>query len=120
MRLRIAAFVLALLLPATGWAQIAPGMTLFRPLTQSQVLAYTNASVAMTNATIRAVQRLVCTTACFFTHTASGATALLANTTTGIYLPANVPELFIIPIGSTIRVIRDSSDGRLILTDMDR
>lgn len=87
----------------------------------AQNLAYSSASVSITDAvgSYINVVRLVCTTDCYVAFSVSGASAV-ANSATGVFLPANVPEYMRISPNSTVHVIRDTSDGTLSVLEVTR
>lgn len=90
-------------------APFKPGLT--------QVVAYTGTAGTIANAISAQVQvvRVWCSTLAYIAI-GSAPTA----TTSGIPMPANTPEYFIVPPGSKISAIQDASGGNLHVTEMSR
>lgn len=86
----------------------------FRP-GSTQSAAFTSSSAAISNAVgaNTRVVRLVATTDCFVAF-GSAPTA----TTSGLFLPAGVPEYFRVDSGDKVAAIRSTSDGTLYVTEM--
>jgi len=70
------------------------------------------------------VLRLVCTVNCYVAIAASGEAVYAATPTvvevTSQYLPANVPEYFRIGSRSKVAVIKVSSSGSLLITELSK
>lgn len=83
----------------------------------TQVVAYTGTAGTITNATAAGIQviRVVLTTA---GHIAIGTSP--TATTSDIYMPANVPEYFVVPATVKVSAIQVSSGGNLHVTEMSR
>ncbi len=110
----------AILLLASFKAYAAEPFTFFA-ITGGQALAYTATSLEVTEAigAFNNLVRLVCSTNCFVAFGISGVTPH-ASSTTGTYLPANIPEYFRIDPSSTIAVVRNTSDGTLYVLEVGR
>lgn len=82
-----------------------------------QTVSYTGTHGVITNATNASTQviRVVCTTAAYI---AIG-TAPVA-TTSDMYVPANVPEYFIVNGARKVSAVQVSSGGALHVTEMSR
>lgn len=59
--------------------------------------------------------RLVATTACFVDFSAAGGD-VTAVVDTGVYLPANAPEYFVVPKNCKISAVRLSASGDLYIS----
>ena len=65
--------------------------------------------------------RLTCTQSCFVAFSATGITPTISATAaSAMFLPANVPELFLARGRSRIAVIRLATDGTLYITEMSK
>lgn len=82
-----------------------------------QTVSYTGTAGTISNATGNTTQviRVVATTACYIAI-GSSPTA----TTSDIYMPANVPEYFVVPPSSKVSAVQVSSGGALHVTEMTR
>lgn len=91
--------------------------------TTNHVLAFTGTSAATTTGfgtdTLRA--RFVCSAACFVALEISGVTPVATSTgATSYYLPANVPETFVVSPGMKAAAIQASSAGVLYITELSK
>ncbi len=88
----------------------------YKPSTHQSV-AYTGTAGTISNATgsMTQVIRVVATSACYIAI-GSSPTA----TTSDIYLPAAVPEYFVVPPSSKVSAIQASAGGTLHVTEMTR
>src|SRR3990167_2772371 len=102
-----------------AFAQVEP--VTFRPLTGYSITSLTT-TAAGTNSTkafdsqTRWV-RAVCTVAC---HIAFMVTPINTAISTPVYLPASIPEYFIVGSGGYVKVRADSTTGTLYITEMGR
>ena len=92
----------------TARGQRYPG----RPGT-TQTLAVGSASVATASAVGASLVRLVSTVNCYL---AVGSAPVA--TSAGMYLPANVPEYFVLNLADLVAVLQVSSAGTLFITPM--
>ena len=94
---------------------------IWRPINQRQTLAYsTTSSISATafgEQTYRA--RFVCSTSCFISFGVSGQNPN-ASSATGIFLPASVPEVFIVPQNGKVAVTTGGGGGILSITEMEK
>lgn len=83
----------------------------------TQVVAYTGTAGTITNPIANGVQviRVVLTTA---GHIAIGASP--TATTSDIYMPAGLPEYFVVPPSCKVSAIQVASGGNLHVTEMSR
>ena len=109
-----------LVLPGVSIAQVAPGQGVWFPITGTQLQGLSTSANAITSAVSAQVARLVCTQACFFAFQPSGITAVPATILTGHFLPANVPEYFIIPRDAKVSAIVSAGGGTIYVTPMGR
>lgn len=84
----------------------------------TQVVAYTGTAGTITNATGAGIQviRVVLTTAGHIAITTAGTAA----TTSDIYMPAGIPEYFVVPASVKVSAIQVASGGNLHVTEMSR
>ena len=112
--------VCGLLIPAPLAAQVGPGQSVWFPITGTQFQGLGVTASVITSALSSQVARIVCTVACFFAFQPSGITAVPATLITGHFLPANLPEYFIIPRDAKVSAIVSSGGGTIFVTPMGR
>jgi hypothetical protein len=88
------------------------GLPAIKPATSSQKVSIGAASVQSTNISGQLV-RLVSTSDC---HLAFGAEPVASADGTCIFLPASVPEYFVLNSGDRVAVIQDIAAGVLYIT----
>lgn len=66
------------------------------------------------------VARVVCTAACYIAMAPTGSASLTATTVTGVYMPANEPEHFIVDSSTTFAVIGAAGTGNLIVHELTK
>ena len=65
--------------------------------------------------------RLICTTDCYASFSATNASpSANASSATGMFLPASVPEVFIVPPNGIVAVIQASASGVLSITELTK
>ena len=109
-----------LVLPGVSVAQVAPGQGVYLPISGTQFQGLGTTAAAITSALSSQVARIVCTVACFFAFQPSGITAVPATLLTGHFLPANLPEYFIIPRDAKVSAIISSGGGTIYVTPMGK
>lgn len=108
--------ILALLLvPLGAHAQVEPSV--YRPITNAQILATDTNARSVTQQFFRTgVALFTCTASCYF-HVAK---TPVANTTTGAFIPANVPRLVAVREGEKVNVILSSGTGLAIIEEVGK
>ena len=92
----------------------------FFPAGNAQNVTYSSSSKASDQiGAYTDVVRMVCSTDCYVAFAVSGQSAV-ANDSTGIFLPANVPEYMRISKSATVYVVRDTSDGTINILEVTR
>lgn len=91
----------------------------------SQHLAFTSTSRPVTTAFDASTNmvRVVCTTACFLAFRESNAynaVTAYSNGATSAYVPAGIPEYFIVPGSGRAAAIAVSTDGTLHITEVSK
>lgn len=97
---------------------MTPHDTIGQPLAAATInVAYTGTAgtTAALGANV-AVIRLLATTDCFVEISVAGTAALA---TTGLYLPALVPEYFVCPPSTKVSAIQSSAGGTIYVTPFD-
>jgi hypothetical protein len=89
----------------------------YRASTPSQVLAVdTTARTATASIFANGVAMLTCTAACFFNI----AKTPLVTTSTGSFLPANVPTLWSVHLNDRIQVVLSTSTGTIVIQELTK
>jgi 2-methylaconitate cis-trans-isomerase PrpF len=106
------------------WA--APALAQNEPVTFRPLTGYTITSLTTTPAGTNSTKafesqtrwvRALCTVAC---HIAFMVTPINTAISTPVYLPAGIPEYFVVSSGGYVKVRADSTTGTLYITEMGR
>lgn len=95
---------------------------IWRPIRQNQTLSFqTTSSIQATAFGTQTYRtRLVCSVSCWISFAVSGESPN-ASSATGVFLPANVPEVFVVSPSSKLAVISASgATGVISITDLSK
>ena len=106
---------LLLLVPLGAHAQVEPSV--YRAITNAQILATDTNARSVTQQFFRTgVALFTCTAACYF-HVAK---TPLAATTTGAFIPANLPRLVAVRQGEKVSIILSTGTGLAIIEEVGK